>query len=200
MAEQYDGGFSGDADGVIGEINNARPKRSRRSNRSAAGTGPAEGGGGETAAGENRQSTVPPPRKRARKLNATELAGLQQSMAAAWAMVSIVLTAVRGPLWEFSEDELNQLGVATSQMLRHLPIPTQELGIAADVAMFGIVVMGVVSPRMAAEGAAAAVQQQTTVTETDRDTGETVIVQGPPRPLHPNMLTPRDGATANGDD
>ena len=200
MAEQYDGGFSGDADGVIGEINNARPKRSRRSNRSATGSGPAEGGGGETAAGENRQQTVPPTRKRARKLNATELAGLQQSMAAAWAMVSIVLTAVRGPLWEFSEDELNQLGVATSQMLRHLPIPTQELGIAADVAMFGIVVMGVVSPRMAAEGAAQAVQEQTTVTETDRDTGETVIVQGPPRPLHPNMLTPRDGATANGDD
>lgn len=59
-----------------------------------------------------------------------------------------LVAARRGAHWQLSPVEREQLGDALANVLRHVPLPERELGIAADVAALGFVCYAIAAPRV----------------------------------------------------
>lgn len=70
----------------------------------------------------------------------------------------------RGPHWQLAPVERAQLGDALANVIRHVPLPERELGIAADIAALGFVMYAIATPRIRHDQALlAGVQQAATI-------------------------------------
>lgn len=69
-------------------------------------------------------------------------------------MVGVVFTITatrRGELWKLAPEEQAAIGDALANVLRHVPMPEKQVGIAADIAALGFVSYAIVVPRLEAD-------------------------------------------------
>lgn len=68
-----------------------------------------------------------------------------------YGLIFSMLAKRRGPHWAISPDEAHAMADATAGLVRHLPIPVEQLGLAADILAFGAVSVAIVMPRVAVD-------------------------------------------------
>lgn len=117
------------------------------------------------------------------------LTGMAIALAEGYKMVGIMLAHSRGGHWMFSNEECAQLGKASANVVKHMPVPVEQLGIGMDIAMLGVAVVGVATPRIQYDMAIAEDKKQREIATAIRQ-AEQAAGFAPPAGMNPTASPP----------
>lgn len=179
----------GDADGLtladlpgrIGRVLTGG-KRASGGNKRSPGKSRGKSGSGSKPSGAGAAAKPSVPKQ-------SKLAIPGEGIAPLFAVVFGLVAARRGAHWQLAPEEAEQLGEATSALLKHVPAPAKQVGLAVDILAAGVVALAVVGPRISVDAQVIAAKRRGQ--EAPGAAGYTA------RQMN-GMGTPQPGATGNG--